>query len=93
MIIKDNPLLIIVNNNPLLMMTKNKSLLTIVNFVNDHLVRVSNVIDYSLMRNYMQLHIIIFIPCNFAELCIIGKIFISQNYVMITRNKQNYNYA
>ena len=35
--------------------------------------RVSNVIDYSLMQNDMQLSIIIFISCNFAGLCVNGK--------------------
>ena len=63
--------------------------------------RVSNVIDYSLTRNYVQLRVIIFISCNFAGLRVIGEIFISRNFynvisrnsVMITRNKRNYNYA
>ena len=70
--------------------------------------RVSNVLDYSLTRNYVQLRIIIFISCNFAGLRVIEEISISRNYdviscnfynvisrnfVMITRNKQNSNYA
>jgi len=70
--------------------------------------RVSNVIDYSLTRNYVQLRVIIFISCNFAGLRVIGEISISRNYgvisrnfynvisrnfVMIMRNNENYNYA
>ena len=70
--------------------------------------RVSNVIDYFLTRNYVQLRVIIFISRNFAGLRVIGEISISRNYgvisrnfynvisrnfVMITRNKRNYNYA
>ena len=70
--------------------------------------KVSNVIDYSLTRNYVQLRVIIFISCNFAGLRVIGEISISRNYgvisrnfynvisrnfVMITRNKRNSNYA
>ena len=72
------------------------------------LIRVSNVIDYSLTRNYVQLRVIIFISCNFAGLRVIGEISISRNYgvisrnfynvisrnfVMIMRNNENYNYA
>ena len=48
--------------------------------------RVSYVIDYSLTHNYMQLRIIIFISCNFAGLGVIGKISISRNYGVISRN-------
>ena len=71
-------------------------------------IRVSNVIDYSLTRNYVQLREIIFISRNFAGLRVIGEISISRNYgvilrnfynvisrnfAMITRNKLNFNYA
>ena len=55
--------------------------------------RVSNVIDYSLTRNYVQLRVIIFISCNFAGLRVLGEIFISRHFIMITRNKRKYNYA
>ena len=70
--------------------------------------RVSNVIDYSLTRNYVQLREIIFISRNFAGLRVIGEISISRNYgvilrnfynvitrnyALITRNKLNFNYA
>ena len=70
--------------------------------------RVSNVIDYSLTRNYVQLRLIIFISCNFAGLRVIEEISISRNYgviscnfynvisrnfVMIMRKKRNSNYA
>jgi len=48
--------------------------------------RVSNVIDYSLTRNYVQLRVIIFISCNFPGLRVIGEIFISQNYGVSSRN-------
>ena len=73
-----------------------------------YLNRVSNVIDYSLKRNYVQLRVITFISCNFAGLRVIEEISISRNYgvisrnfynvisrnfVMITRNKRNSNYA
>ena len=70
--------------------------------------RVSNVIDYSLTRNYVQLRVIIFISCNFSGLRVIEEIsisrnfgviscnfynVISRNFVMITRTKRKYNYA
>ena len=48
--------------------------------------RVSNVIDYSLSQNYMQLRRREIISRNFYNL-------ISRNFVMITRNKWNYNLA
>ena len=43
--------------------------------------RVSNVIDYSLTRNYVQLRVIMFISCNFAGLFIIWEISISRNFL------------
>ena len=43
-------------------------------------IRVSNVIDYSLTRNYVKLRVIIFISCNFAGLRVIGEIPISRNH-------------
>ena len=52
-------------------------------------IRVSNVIDYSLTRNYVQLREIIFISCNFAVLRVIGEISISRNYGVISRNFYN----
>ena len=62
--------------------------------------RVSNVIDYSLTRNYAQLRKIIFILCNFAGLHVIGETSVSRNYgvisrnfVIITRNQRNFNFA
>ena len=48
--------------------------------------RVSNVIDYSITRNYVQLREIIFMSCNFARLRVIGETSISQNYGVISRN-------
>ena len=36
--------------------------------------RVSNIVDHSLKQNYVHLHKIIFISCNFAGLRIIGEI-------------------
>ena len=56
-------------------------------------IRVSNVIDYSLTRNYVKLRVIIFISCNFAGLRVIGEIAILRNFVMIARIKRNYNYT
>ena len=59
-------------------------------------IRVSYVIDYSLTRNYVQLHVMIFISCNFAGLRVIWRNFyniISLNFVMITCNRRNYNYT
>ena len=48
--------------------------------------RVSNVIDYSLTRNYVQLCVIIFISCDFAGLRVIEEISISQSYGLILCN-------
>ena len=48
---------------------------------------VSNIMDYLLAQNYMQLGERIFILCNFAGLIIIGKTSISQNYI---KNSQNF---
>ena len=52
-------------------------------------IRVSYVIDYSLTRNYVQLHVMIFISCNFAGLRVIEEISISRNYGLISCNFYN----
>ena len=48
--------------------------------------RVSKIIDYSLKRNNMQLHEIIFISCIFAGLHEIGETSISRSYGVILHN-------
>ena len=47
--------------------------------------RVSNIMDYLLKQNYMQLRKRIFILCSFAGLIVIGETSISQNYVKIQK--------
>jgi len=51
--------------------------------------RVSNIIDYFLTHNYVQLRVIIFISSNFAGLLVIGEKSILQNYGVISRNFYN----
>ena len=59
--------------------------------------RVSNVIDYSLTRNYLQLRKIVFISCKFGGLRVIGETsisrdfqIISQNFTITMRNERNF---
>ena len=56
---------------------------------------ISNVIDYSITRNYVQLREIIFMSCNFARLRVIGETSISRNYAVISCNFAKFynNYA
>ena len=51
--------------------------------------RISNVKDYSLTCNYVQLRVLIFILCNFAGLHVIGEISFSRNYGVFSHNFYN----
>ena len=51
-----------------------------------YVIRVSNVIYYSLTRNHVQLCEIIYISCNFAGIRVIDEISIPRNYGIISRN-------